>query len=139
MKPIRSNDVRFRKEWKELYDRMRRVLQRFGEDNCAGGDYFVVDRIPITKEHVHMVQIHRLNMLRPEVIKTLQGVLFDHPEWKIEVFVLSPEEDTIISPEAGLLLCSDGIIDALDRSMLPKRYRDFVYEGSRPPPKGLNI
>lgn len=139
MKPSRINDERFRKQWKELYDRIRRVLERFGEDNCAGGDYFVVDRIPRTKEHVHMVQVHRLHMLRPHVVKTLQKVLADFPEWKIEVFVLSPEEDTFISPEAGLLLCSDGIIDALDRSMLPKRYQDFVYEGSRPPPKGFKI
>jgi hypothetical protein len=139
MKPSESNDQRFKREWKGLHDRIRRVLQRFGEDNCAGGDYFVVDRIPITKEHVHMVQIHRLHMLRPEVMKTLQSVLVDYPEWKIEVFVLSPEEYTIISPEAGLLLCNDGIIDALDRSMLPKRYQDFVYEGSRLPPKGFKI
>ena len=137
--PSESNDERFKKEWKKLYDRIRRVLQRFGEDNCAGGDYFVVDRIPITKEYVHMVQIHRLHMLRPEIMKTLQAVLVDYPEWKIEVFVLSPEEYTIISPEAGLLLCKDGIIDALDRSMLPRRYQNFVYEGSRPPSKGFKI
>jgi hypothetical protein len=134
-----KNDERFKKEWKELYSRIRNTLQRFGEDNCAGGDYFVEDRIPITKEHVHTLRLHRLHMLRPEVMKTLQGVLIDHPEWKIEVCVLSPEENTFLSFEAGLVLCSDGIIDALDRSMLPKRYRDFVYEGSRPPPEGFEI
>ena len=129
----------FTKEWKALHARIKSVLVKFGENNSAGGDYCVIDRIPRKNERVQMVEIHRLHMLRPQIIKTLQRALVDYPEWRIEVFVLSPEEYTIISPEEGLLLLSDEIIDALDRSMLPKKYQDLVYEGSRPPPKGFKI
>ena len=129
----------YTKEWKALYARIKSVLVKFGEDNCAGGDYCVINRIPRKNERVQMVEIHRLHMLRPQIIKTLQRVLVDYPEWRIEVFVLSPEEYTIISPDEGLLLLSDGIIDALNRSMLPKKYQCLVYEGSRPPPKGFKI
>lgn len=137
MNTHRRVNERFIKEWNELYERIKRVLRKFGENNCAGGDYFVIDRIPKENEHVHMVEIHRLHMLRPEIIKPLQSVLVDYPNWQIEVFVLSPEEYTIVDPESGLLLRSDGIIDALDRSLLPKKYQGLVYEGSRPPPKGF--
>jgi hypothetical protein len=74
-------------------------------------------------------------MLRPHIIKSLQMLLVDFPDWEIEVFVLSPEEKVVIDPDSGLLLRSDGIVDSLDRSSLPEKYRDFVYEESRPPSK----
>ena len=134
-----KNAGRYKQEWSELYRGISNTLKRFGENNSAGGDYFLEDRIPITGEQVHTLRLHKLHMLRPAVMKAAQGVLVDHPKWTIEVCVMSPEENTFISFEAGLRLCSDGIIDALDRSMLPERYRNFVYEGSRPPPEGFKM
>lgn len=124
------------KVWKELHERTKRALEPYGVDDDAGGDYFVIDLIP--NDNVQMVELHRLHMLRPHIIKSLQRLLVDFPDWEIEVFVLSPEEKVIIDPDSGLLLRSDGIIDALDRSLLPEKYRDFVYEGSRPPPKDFS-
>ena len=124
------------KEWKQLHERTKHVLQPFGEDDEAGGDYFVIDFVP--NEKVQMVELHRLHMLRPEIIKSLHSLLTDFPEWQIEVFVISPEEKVILDPESGLILRSDGIIDALDRDSLPHKYR-FAYESSRRPPKGFKL
>ena len=120
------------KRWRELYERTKRVLETYGADDEAGGDYFVIDLVP--NENVQMVEMHRLHMLRPQIIKTLHQVLADFPDWEMEVFVISPEEKVILDPDSGLILRADGIIDALDRSSLPEKYRDFVYEGSRPAP-----
>ncbi|MPZ41491.1 MAG: hypothetical protein GEU95_26280 [Rhizobiales bacterium] len=96
----------------------------------------MIDFVP--NEKVQMVELHRLHMLRPQIIKSLHNLLADFPDWQIEVFVLSPEENTVIDPESGLILRRDGIIDALDREELPQKYR-FVYEGSRRPPKDFKL
>jgi hypothetical protein len=130
-----ANEQR-KKEWKELYARTKRALEPFGTDDEAGGDYFVINLVP--NEKVQMVELHRLHMLRPQIIKSLHGLLVDFPDWQIEVFVLSPEENVVLDPESGLILRRDGIIDALDRKDLPKQYR-FVYEGSRRPSKDFKL
>jgi hypothetical protein len=121
------------KAWRELHQRTKRALEPYGADDEAGGDYFVIDLVP--NDNVQMVEMHRLHMLRPHIIKSLQRVLVDFPDWEMEVFVISPEEKVILDPDSGLVLRANGIIDALDRSSLPEKYRDFVYEGSRPAPK----
>jgi hypothetical protein len=129
-------DEQRKKEWQELYRLTKRALAPFGKDDEAGGDYFVIDLFP--NEKVQMIELHRLHMLRPEIITSLHRLLVDFPDWQIEVFVMSPEENTVIDPESGLILRRDGIIDALDREELPKQYR-FVYEGSRRPPKDFKL
>ena len=87
--------------WKELLERTRRALEPYGVDDEAGGDYFVIDLVP--NDNVQMVELHRLHMLRPHIIKALQKLLVDFPDWEIEVFVLSPEEKVIIDPDSGTL------------------------------------
>jgi hypothetical protein len=126
-------EERLEKEWSELYDRLRDALQPYGEDAMDGGDYFLVDEN--YGRHTHQVEMHKLHMLRPEIIKALQKVLTGHPDWEIEISVSIPEDDIIIDPGEGLTLHDDEIIDALDRTLLPKAYQDLVYEGSRPPKK----
>lgn len=117
----RRTDEQRKKEWKEIYQRTKRALQPFGEDDEAGGDYFVIDLLPNDK--VQMVELHRLHMLRPEIIKSLQGVLADFPDWQIEICAICPEEKTIIDVESGLILYHNKILDALDRESLPPKYR----------------
>jgi hypothetical protein len=122
------------REWRELYARIKSALEIFGEDAEAGaGDYFLID--DIINPNTHLLEINRLHMLRPEVIEPLQRVLFGFPDWQIDIFVISAEDKTIISPESGLILRSDGIIDALDRTLLPPKYRGLQYPGSRRPAK----
>ena len=133
---MKRTNEQHKKDWKELYKRTKGVLRQFGRDDEAGGDYFVINLVPNDK--VQMVELHRLHMLRPEIIKSLHRLLAEFPDWQIEVYVLSPEENVVLDPESGLVLRRDGIIDALDRSVLPKQYR-FLYEGSRPAPKDFKL
>jgi hypothetical protein len=135
LKMKRTNE-QHKKEWKELYNRTKGVLKQFGRDDEAGGDYFVINFVP--NEKVQMVELHRLHMLRPEIIKSLHRLLAEFPDWQIEVYVLSPEENVVLDSESGLILRRGGIIDALDRSVLPKQYR-FVYEDSSPAPKDFKL
>lgn len=125
-----KDQIKHAKEWRELYERIRISLQKFGEDEEAGiGDYFLID--DIIEPNTHLLRIQKLHMLRPEVMSTIQRVLVGFPDWQIKVFVISPEEKTIIDPDNGLLIRSDGIIDILDRTLLPPQYRSLRYEGSR--------
>jgi len=130
-------EERLAKEWNDLYQRLNAVLQPYGEDAIDGGDYFLIDQI--FASYVHQVEMHKLHMLRPEIIKALQRVLVGHPDWEIEISVSVPEEEIIIDPGEGLTLHDDEIIDALDRKLLPKEYQDLVYEGSRPPKKPSDV
>lgn len=123
------------KQWKEIYLRTKRALRPFGKDDEAGGDYFVIDLLP--NDSVQMVELHRLHMLRPEIMKSLQEALAGFPGWSIEICAICPEENAVIDVESGLVLHHDKIFDALDRASLPPKYR-FVYEGSRRPPGGFN-
>jgi hypothetical protein len=107
-----------------------------GRDDDAGGDYWVVDLLPYDK--VQMIELHRLHMLRPAIIRALHGLLHDFPDWQIEICAICTEERTIIDVETGLILSKEEIIDALDKESLPEKYR-FVYENSRRPPPGFKL
>jgi hypothetical protein len=116
------------KEWNELYKRIKVVLESYGEDDVDGGGYYVVDER--FESYVHQVEMHKLEMLRPEVIKALQSVLTGYSDWEIEISVSVPESKISIDPGEGLTLREEAIIDGLDRKLLPKEYRDLVYEGA---------
>ncbi len=122
---------RLNKEWSELYERMKVLLQQYGKDDMDGGDYFLVDEN--FGRYTHQVEMHQWYMLRPEIVKSLQRLLVGFPDWEIEISVHIPEESLWIDPGDGLTLSEDEIIDSLDRELLPKEYRDVEYEGSRPP------
>jgi len=119
-----------KKDWRDLYKLIKAALQSFGKDEEAGvGDYFIID--DVVDPHTHLVEIHKLHMLRPEVMEPLQRVLIGFPDWQIQIFVVTPDGKTIISPENGLTLRSEGIIDTLDRTLLPREYQGLKYPGSR--------
>jgi hypothetical protein len=124
-------EERLNKEWGELYERMKVLLQQYGKDDMDGGDYFLVDEN--FGRYTHQVEMHQWHMLRPEIIKSLQGLLVGYSDWEIEISVRIPEEDFWIDPGDGLTLSEDEIVDSLDRELLPKEYRDVKYEGSRLP------
>ena len=122
---------RLNKEWHELYGHIKGVLLQYGQDDIDGGEYFVVDEI--FSSYVHQIEMHKLHMLRPEIIESLQSLLKDYPDWEIEISIFVPEEDIDIDPGEGLTLRDDEIVDALDRQLLPEEYRDLRYQGSRSP------
>jgi hypothetical protein len=122
---------RLGREWDELYGCIKGVLLQYGQDDIDGGEYFIVDEI--FSSYVHQIEMHKLHMLRPEIIKSLQGLLKDYPDWEIEISISIPQEGINVDPGEGLTLRDTEIIDALDRELLPNEYRNFKYEGSRPP------
>ncbi len=130
-------EERLNKEWKELYARMKLVLQPYGRDSMDGGDYFLVDED--FDRYTHQVEMHKWHMLRPEIIESLHKLLVDYPDWEIAISVHVPDENLWIDPGKGLTLRDDEIVDALDRELLPEEYRDIKYAGSRPPKGFGNI
>jgi hypothetical protein len=126
---IRNQDMRehtgerLEKEWNELYTRIKTVLLPYGADDMDGGDYYVVDEN--FENYVHQVEIHKLHMLRPEIIKTLQSVLVGYPDWEIEVSLFIPEADISIDPSEGITVREDAVVDRLDRKLLPDEYRNL--------------
>ncbi|NVO15470.1 MAG: hypothetical protein HXX10_15680 [Rhodoplanes sp.] len=116
--------------WAELYDRIAAVLQRHGtEDPHARADYFVFDDNWGGPEQ--RVEINNLAMLRPPIVKELQGLLREYPDWKIVVAVDVRGKETEWPP-MGLIVRAHEIIDGLQRQYLPEAFRDLRYEGSRP-------
>lgn len=122
---------RLSREWNELYGRIKGALLQYGQDDVDGGEYFIVDEI--FSNYVHQIEMHKLHMLRPEIIKSLQVLLKDYPDWEIEISICISQEDINIDPGECLTLRDNEIVDALNRELLPKEYRDLKYEGSRPP------
>jgi hypothetical protein len=117
-------------DWEDLYARARALLQALGaEDAHAKGDFFVLDDNWGTKEL--RVEINNLALLRPSVVKSLQGLLRDLPAWKIVVAVDVPGTEARW-PEMGLVIRKDDIVDGLQRSFFPAEFRDIQYDGSRP-------
>jgi hypothetical protein len=130
-------DERLEKEWNELYRRMKVILERYGRDAMFGGDYFLVDEN--FGRYTHQIEMHKLHMLRPAIIKALHEALVGYPDWELEISVSIPEANIIIDPGKGLTLYEDEIVDALDRTLLPVEYQDLVYPGSHPPKKPGDI
>jgi hypothetical protein len=122
---------RLDREWNELYAQIKGVLLKYGQDDIDEGEYFVVDEI--FSSYVHQIEMHKLHMLQPEIIKSLQRLLKDYPDWEIEISICIPQENISIDPGEGLTLRDNEIVDALDRELLPKEYQNLKYEGSRPP------
>ncbi len=115
-------------EWQVLYDRIAAVLERYGKiDYCDGADYWLVD------ENLggwsQKIEAGKLTVLKPEIIKQLQDLLADYPDWEIAVrVVLAGHEDIGM----GLIIANDEIIDDLQRELLPAEFRNLTYSGSKP-------
>jgi hypothetical protein len=129
-----ASDLRTRQEaeWQILHDRVAEVLERHGKIDAFGkGDYWLVDEnLGLWRQKV---EVQNLNLLKPSIVKQLQDLLADYPDWEITVRVdIVGQEDTL--PPMGLLIASDELFDDLQRDFLPPEFRNFTYPGSKPPP-----
>ena len=121
-----------RREWVHLYDRIREVLRRFGEEDDYPGrrkDYWLLDENWGLWQH--RIETSNLEMVRPVVVKLLQKLLRGYPNWEISIAVASPGAENAW-PAMGLVVSEDEIIDGLQRQYLPEEFRAIEYEGSRP-------
>jgi hypothetical protein len=120
-----------RREWVYLYDRIREVLRRFGEEDDYPGrkDYWLVNENWGLWQH--RIETSNLEMVRPVVVKSLQKLLQGYSNWEISIAVTSPEADDAW-PTMGLVISEDEIVDGLQRQYFPEQFRTIAYEGSRP-------
>lgn len=116
--------------WMLLYRQIVRLLAPYGRNGYKHqDDYFVVDEN--LGGFQQKVEIENLQMLRPDVIKSLQHLLEMFPRWEI-VVGLSVQDATGMSRNMGLTIRHHEVIDGLQRQYFPEPYRSFRYEGSRP-------
>jgi hypothetical protein len=117
-------------EWLILHDRITETLDRFGKKNpFRKGDYWLLDDNWGWERH--QLEFENLNLLQPHIIKSLQALLAEYPNWDITVRVDVPGKENSW-PGMGLILYHDEIIDELQREFLPEQFRNITYEGSRP-------
>lgn len=115
-------------EWRLLHDRITATLNRFGrKDAFRNGDYWLVDDNWGWERH--QVEIQNLDLLVPDVVKSLQSLLSDFPDWDVSVRVDVPGEGDSW-PGMGLIIYRDEILDELRREFLPEKFRDLAYDGA---------
>jgi hypothetical protein len=115
--------------WDILYERISHLMQKFGvEDGFGEADYWIVDDNWGSRQH--KITVNKLNLLRPQIIKLLQGTLTDFPNWEIVIAVSlrGPGESW---PDMGLIVRAHEIIDGLNRQYFPREFQTIEYEGSR--------
>jgi hypothetical protein len=116
--------------WLILYRKVLGELREFGtEDHFGDADYLLVDDNLGAPRHT--VEIHKLRMLDPSLVRALRSLLQDFEGWEIVVVVDIPgNEDKW--PPMGLIIRKKEIIDGLYRGYFPAEFRNVVFEGSRP-------
>ena len=117
------------KIWEILYDRIKAVLRRFGNENAFGkGDYWILDDNWGNRQH--KIEVQNLILLKSGVVKSLRALLAHYPDWDIVIAVHIPGKQHLWPP-MGLIIRSHEIIDGLQRQYFPKEFQNLQYQGSR--------
>lgn len=112
-------------QWLVLHDRITEVLDRFGRKDAFGkGDYWLVD--DNWGWYRQQVEIQNLDLLKPQVVRRLQAVLAEYPDWDITVRVDVPGTEERW-PGMGLVIYHDEIVDELRREFLPAEFGEIRY------------
>lgn len=108
-----------------LHDRIKETLDRVGRiDPFGEGDYWLVD--DDWGQFRHQLEFQNLELFRLDVIRSLQALLIDFPDWSISVRVDVPGTEASW-PGMGLIIFNDRIVDELQRDYLPERFRQINY------------
>ncbi len=112
-------------EWPRLYDLIIQTLDRYGVREAVGeGDYWLFD------DNIgwfrHQLEFQNLSLFRPEIIRLLQQLLKNFPDWDITVRVDVPKMRDKW-PVMGLVVSCEKIDDELQRQYLPEEFRNYVY------------
>jgi hypothetical protein len=88
--------------------------------------FFVIEEYPGGE---HLLLVAQAEMMQPEMIAELQGILQGFPAWTIMV---TPDHVPLQDDIAMVVeVRHDGIVDRLDRSRLPPEYANLHYPGAR--------
>lgn len=126
------------REWTALYDKIQELLRPLGDEDAVESrgdsyeyvrkDYLLVD--DDWGDYRHKIETGNLEFIRPALIKSLQKLLIEHPNWEITLTLCASEDES--RPAMGLVIRDDEIVDGLRREYLPPAFRSVQYEGSRP-------
>ena len=118
------------RDWLALYRKVLKILRQFGtEDHFGNADYLLVDDNYGWRKHI--IEIHKLRMLDPKLVKQLRSLLDDLDNWDIVIAVDIPGTEATWPP-MGLIIRKHELIDGLQRNFLPAEFQSVVFEGSRP-------
>lgn len=129
-----TDEDRLHEERLKAFDHLGNVIEEFMSqfgrpdslsrpgDFCVIGDYWGYPQVK--------VGIHELTLLRPAIVKGLQQIISNFPEWEI-VYTVAVRGHYDDWPDMGLYISSREIIDTLQRRYFPKEFQDIEYEGSR--------
>jgi hypothetical protein len=117
---------------------MQELLRPLGEEDdteLRGDSYVYVHKDYLLVDddwgdYQHKIETHNVEFIRPALIKSLQKLLIEYPNWEITLTLKGLEKEN--RPAMGLVIRDDEIIDGLRREYLPSTFRSFQYEGSRP-------
>jgi hypothetical protein len=125
-----EDDAEQERAWEVLYDQVREILGQYGSENYLGdADYLVVDdNYGWLRQKI---EVHKLHMLQPPIVKRLQQLLNEYPEWEIVLAVSVPGTEGKW-PLMGVTIRKHEVIDGLQRQYLPGEFRGIEYAGSRP-------
>lgn len=116
-------------EWDALYGKVKEVLATWGVEDAFGkADFLIVDDNYGMNRHI--IEIHKLQMLKLPVIQQLRGLLRELPGWEIVMALDIPGKEHW--PLMGVTIRKHEIIDGLQREVLPPEFKDFHIPGSRP-------
>jgi hypothetical protein len=111
--------------WKILYDRIAGLMQQYGtEDHFGKGDYLI--DLDNYGWHLHRIEVHRLHMMQPNIVKELQRLLADFTGWEIVIAVDVPGTEGHWPP-MGIVIQENAVIDKLQRPYLPKEFQEIRY------------
>lgn len=126
------------REWGRLYDLIRGVLGKFGEEDCSewrGGQLVYTQKdYSLLHEnwgnYQHGIETDNLKVLSPASIMSLQKLLAAYPNWEIVISVGGRQKKR---PDMGLVIRDDEIIDGCNASNCPRTFRRFsMKEAGRP-------
>ena len=126
---MNNDDELQEQEWEALYKLVVKTMAQFGvEEHFGKGDYLVVDDNYGWRRQ--KIEVHSLKMLRVDIVKALQALLKDFPDWAIVMAVDIPGKEDW--PLMGFTIRPHEIIDGLLRKYLPEQFRFLKIPGSRP-------
>lgn len=124
-----ANEAIQERVWVTLYDTISAVLHRFGaEDPFGNADYLLVDDNYGYRRHI--IEIHKLRMLDPDLVRMLRMLLDEFSDWEIVIAVDVPGTENAW-PRMGLIIRRHEVVDGLQRGYLPVEFQKVVFEGSR--------
>lgn len=115
------------REWAELNAAIVRTLEPHGRrGDESGGDYWLIDCNQGIYEQ--FIDLRDLELLRPDILISLQAILAEFKDWSIEIQVAAPDgERTWDWRDMIIEISYDRIIDRMRHELLPAHLRDVRF------------